>query len=305
MTLVENPEKELRDLDVKSSLLYRDTDYEKCVEVLRVSYKLRVSLLGSAHNDSVLNLANLGASLGRAGYLKEAEEAFREVLAHRKDKEKEANYLNMATAMMHLGVCLKNQGKFVEAHELLQDSLMNSFRGYNGGIHKLATAEASFAFAVLAVQMGRICKAYILFTLAERCLIKVLGEDHLHTRDTIWWTKRSFELMTDEGKHPVLDEVTGLIQQISAAEEIQPFNRNQIDLMNTFDGIEFDSRTAWKSEPDCDVCGFMYQLTEREHHCRPCARSVCHACSVALVFMGSNKPKKERCCNLCAHAGFA
>ena len=76
MAALVNHEKELRNLDTQCALLYRDADYENCVEVARSSYKLRASLLGVDHRDSILNLANLGASLGRAGYLKEAEQAF-------------------------------------------------------------------------------------------------------------------------------------------------------------------------------------------------------------------------------------
>ncbi len=298
-------EQELRNLDTQCALLYRDADYEKCVEVARSSYKLRSSLLGVDHRDSILNLANLGASLGRAGYLKEAEQAFREVLENRYKHGGQANYLEMTTAMMHLGVCLKNQGKFVESEQLLHDSLMKSLEGPNGGIDSLATAEASFASAVLAIQMGRICKAHFLFYIAEIGLKRSLGVEHQHTIDTGWWTKRSFELMTDEGKIPVLKEMSDLMDQIATIKGNEALRRSQMELVNTWDGAEFDSKAAWKSESNCDVCGFAYTLTERQHHCRLCAQSVCDACSLSSVFMGAVKPSKVRACNVCANSGFA
>ncbi len=117
---------------------------------------------------------------------------------------------------MHLGVCLKNQGKFKEAEQLLYDSLKITLDSPNGGIEHLATAEASFAFAVLSVQMGRICKGVFLFKLAERGLVKALGEQHQHTRDTMWRTKRSFELMIDYGKIPVLKEMSDMMNEMAS-----------------------------------------------------------------------------------------
>ena len=296
-------ESELRELDAQCSLLYRGADYEKCVEILRRSLKLRMGILGSEHKDFLVNLNNLGAALGRCGYLGEAEQAFREVIAKR-EKSFGKEHLDTATSIMHLGVCLKNQGKFKEAEQLLYDSLKITLESPNGGIEHLATAEASFAFAVLSVQMGRICKGVFLFKLAERGLVKALGEQHQHTRDTMWWTKRSFELMTDYGKIPVLKEMSDMMNEMASADgTTNQFKAPSHALLNKWDdGAEFDGRSLWTKEKKCDVCSFVYTVTMREHHCRACCRSVCDACSSSSrVYM---KGSKERCCNVCAHSGF-
>lgn len=298
-------ENELRELDKQCSVLYRDRDYEKCIEILRRSLTLRMKVLGDKHKDFLVNLNNLGAALGRCGYLQEAEQAFREVIAKR-ESSLGKEHLDTATSMMHLGVCLKNQGKFQESEQHLYRSLKISLESANGGIEHLATAEASFAFACLSIQMGRICKAVFLFKLAERGLVKALGEEHQHTRDTIWWTKRSFELMTGYGKIPVLKEIADLMGEMASADgTTNQFKVPSHAYMNIWDGAEFEGKAFWNREKKCDVCAFEYTVTTREHHCRVCIRSVCDACSSSSrVFMGAVKTSKERCCNVCANAGF-
>ena len=81
-TLIESDElvSDVAELDRQASQHYRSGEYDLAIEVLRKVYGYRLEILGSEHEDVLLNLNNLGAALGRNGLLKEAEEAFRDAM---------------------------------------------------------------------------------------------------------------------------------------------------------------------------------------------------------------------------------
>ena len=321
-------ENELRALDNSCSILYRDGDYEKCVEVLRESLKLRRGALDPNNKDVLLNLNNLAAALGRAGYLVEAEEAFREVLSKRRAAFGDS-HVETATTMMHLGVVLKNRGNFEESEQILHDSLCICI-GLLGAYH-LASAEAAYAYAVLSTQSSRVSKSHFLFKLAEAGLKSSLGDDHPHTRECSWLRARTLQLATNYGNDPnQLQQQPQLTEDnLARIAKILPSR----DTMNTWESASSSSSSSssssfWRKEMACEVCSCEFTLTFREHHCRTCCRAVCDSCSNSTAFFrgvasGSSssssnssssskggggsapKPKRERCCNVCAAAGFS
>ena len=298
----------IKALDEDSLIAYRQGDYAPAVTALREALKLRREVLAATHRDVLLNLANLGAALGRLGYLQEASTAFEDCLETWKLKDKESDRgdsMNTLTTKMHLGVCLKQLGKFERSETLLHESLDGSVRltsaGEEDGLWNLASVEAAYAYAVLSFLQGRRAKAHYLFTIASKGLSALLGSSHRHAGEARVWSERTRELV-QIANSTAIEPMGMLLQQALKRLDSVP----TIETMNSWDKGTYDAKTGWKSSPTCEVCILPFTLTQREHHCRVCAKAVCHGCSPGQVYIGlaNGKARKERVCQLCEQAGF-
>jgi tetratricopeptide (TPR) repeat protein len=310
MTLFnENLVEQIKALDEVSLMAYRTGDYADAVRPLREALKLRREVLAATHRDVLLNLANLGAALGRLGYLEEAQTAFEECLETWKLKDKESNpdggeSMNTLTTKMHLGVCLKQLGKFERSELLLHSALDGSVRLTSAekedASRSLACVEAAYAYAVLSFLQGRRAKAHYLFAIATKGLTSLLGASHRHAADARVWVDRTRELVptTDVAVEPMAEPLQQALERLDSVPSLETMNR--------WDTTTLNAKRLWKSSLKCQLCAQAFTLTQREHHCRVCTKAVCHGCSPGQVYVGMvrGKARKERVCNLCALAGF-
>lgn len=310
-------------LDQQAVAHYSRGHFGKCVEVLRVAYQLRKGILGKEHVDTLLNLNNLAAALGRHGMLQEAEEAFRDALLGR-IKVKGAGDAECLTTMNHLGIALKQLGQFEESDTLLYTALSGFFS--QRGVKHICTAEVAFPFGVLAVQQGRRNKAAYLFGLAALGLTASLGAAHQHTRDAEIWKERcehtykavhvpvsapssSFSFSSSPNKFsksPGKESAFTMVQPINIpsphAPLLSPFELEDLDYTEQC----YVSKKHWKHRSSCVVCSISYSLTRREHHCRVCGGSACDDCTQATTYMLEFGLKtKVRMCSVCEAQGFA
>ena len=152
----------IKALDEESLMAYRQGDYADAVRPLREALKLRREALAATHRDVLLNLANLGAALGRLGYLDEAKTAFEECLETWELKDQEdlhgGESINTLTTKLHLGVCLKQLGNFERSEILLHSALDGSVRLISAeegdASCNLACVEAAYAYAILSFLQG-------------------------------------------------------------------------------------------------------------------------------------------------------
>ncbi len=326
---------DIAELDQRASQLYRGGDYATAVDLLRRAYQMREKVLGAHHVDTLMNLNNLAAGLGRLGLLEEAEEAFRDTLVGRM-KVRGKKHGDTFTTMNHLGVLLKQLGQFEEAEALLY----TAFEGFRSlhGIEHICTAEVAFSYGVLAVQQGKRNKAAYMFSVSVLGLTRALGSTHQHTRDAVAWEAICRATHAQARERAKQAEATGagvLSGGVSAAQR----NRNkggksapqgqpgvippaQAPLPTVFEVEEMDyvegiyaAKKDWKKRKECMICETRYTMTRREHHCRICAGSICFDCSEAETFVmefaisspvpGANKlPSKQRCCSNCEAQGF-
>jgi hypothetical protein len=307
---------DIADLDQQASSHYRLGEYDECVDVLRRAYHLREKLLGAKHVDTLMNLNNLGAALGRLGLLEEAEQAFRDVLVGRMEVSGK-KHNDTFTTMNHLGVLLKQLGQFEESDALLYTAL-EGFYNLHGMTH-ICTAEVAFSYGVLAVQQGKRNKAAYMFSVAVVGLVQSLGSGHQHTKDAIAWEEKCRATYANDGistgkkgSITVVDASrAGVIPSIHAPLP----SLFDVDEMDYAEGI-FQSKKDWKKKVKfCVNCGIKYTLTRREHHCRICSSSVCGDCSKAKAYVmessitssipgAANVPTLERCCAICEAQGF-
>lgn len=306
---------DIADLDYRASVHYRSGEYGDCVDVLRKSYNLRVKILGAKHVDSLMNLNNLGAALGRLGLRDEAEHAFRDALSGRMEVRGKV-HSETFTSMNHLGVLLKQSGHFNEAEALLYTSLEGFHK--TQGFQHIRTAEVAFSYGVLSVQQGKRNKAAYMFSLATSGLTVVLGSAHQHTKDAAFWetkckntysslTAAQKKQMKKKGGHEFSCKIPAPESPLPSVFEIEEFDYAE--------GI-YESRQEWMKQKQCSVCSVKYTLTRREHHCRVCSSSVCGDCSQATTYvMDPNsqpdkadptkaRPTLQRCCSTCEAQGF-
>jgi Flp pilus assembly protein TadD len=296
-------------LDQQGCEHYKCGRFGECVEVLRVAYQLRRLLLGRFHIDTLLNLNNLAAALGRHGMLPEAEEAFREALTGRIEV-RGANHPDCFTTMSHLAVVLRQVGQFEEADVLLYSAL----EGFHSqrGVRDICTAEAAFAFGVLAVLQGKRNKAAYLFSMSVVGLLASIGASHQHTRDAQAWAAKCADTYRDkEDKSPTAGQGgrRGAASRTHGRGVPSPF----APLLSAFDLDDLDgtegcyaSKKHWQHGSQCGVCSVAYTMKRREHHCRVCATSVCDDCSPSTAYvLEFGMKSKQRMCATCEAQGFA
>jgi len=321
---------EIARLDQDASRFYRKGEYSNSVEVLRHSYNLRSSFLGKTHVDSLTNLNNLAAALGRAGFKNEAEKAFRDALIGRmntKGKENKDTY----TTMSHLGVVLKQLGQFEEAEALLYTSLEGFHKLY--GVDHICTSEVAFSYGVLSVQQGKRNKAAYCFSVAVIGLSCALGTAHQHTQDAISWMEKCRDTynagssndinsgnINNNSKNNKSKAATNQIVRIddegnkiiTSTSKVYNIPSPHAPLPSVFDMEEMDytegiykSKSDWKKLKNCTICTIKYTMTRREHHCRVCSSSICDDCSQCQTYvLEFSAEKKQRMCSNCEAQGF-
>ena len=325
---------DIAELDQQASKMYRAGDYASAVDVLRRAYQMRAKILGAQHVDTLMNLNNLAAGLGRFGLLEEAEQAFRDTLVGRM-KVRGKKHGDTFTTMNHLGVLLKQRGQFEEAEALLYTAL-EGFCSLHG-IDHICTAEVAFSFGVLAVQQGKRNKAAYMFSVAGVGLAGTLGGSHQHTQDAVAWEALCRETHAEarEAQQQQTADMSSSNVLIGASQSIKGGGRGaasqgqpgiippasdplptvfEVEEMDYVEGV-YAAKKDWKKRKECMICSTRYTMTRREHHCRVCSGSVCSDCSEAETFVmeftmtspvpGANKlPTKQRCCSNCEAQGF-
>ena len=261
-----------------ASSAYKQGRYVEAEDMLRKCFDIRESLLGSDDPDTLTTMDNLAATTGRCGKYIEAEQLFRKALRLREDTLG-SYHVDTLTTVNHLGVVLKQRGMLEESEECFLRALdgFKSCMGENSFLY----SEAAYNTAILSVQKGQRKKAKALFSIAHRSLACVLGADHQHTIDALYW---EVKCLNNHGDGYSYDDDAS---NNNADEEV------------------YMSKSEWVYKKSCDVCKANYTLLRRQHHCRVCSRSVCHDCSTgkSIVFE-FDRINPVRICSTCTQQGF-
>ena len=137
-------------------------------------------------------------------------------------------------------------------------------------------------------------QAHYLFTIASKGLSALLGSSHRHAGEARVWSERTRELV-QIANSTAIEPMGMLLQQALKRLDSVP----TIETMNSWDKGTYDAKTGWKSSPTCEVCILPFTLTQREHHCRVCAKAVCHGCSLgrSILVWPTAKLAKRGCAN--------
>ena len=262
-----------------ASVAFKQGRFQEAEEMLKKCLCIREQLLGSDNPDTLTTLNNLAATTGRNGKYIEAEKLFRKALLVR-EATLGSNHVDTLTTVNHLGVLLKQRGILAESEQCFERAL-HGFKECQGE-NSFLYSEAAYNLAILSVQKGHRRKARTLFSTAHKSLAFVLGAEHQHTVDALYWEVKCFN-----------------------QDNFDNDNGGSSNNQSSDDENIYISKNEWMYKKSCDLCKAIYTLLRRQHHCRVCSRSVCHDCSTGKsIVYEFDKLSPVRICSACTQQGF-
>ena len=172
--------------------------------------------------------------------------------------------------MHKLAIVVKRKQNLMESFSLLKQA----YEGYSTllGISHHSTAQSAYSLGIIHILIGERIQAYDYFHIAFNNFKQSLGKSHALTVSAREWEARCY-------------------LTVCKAEDAQDTDADCFE---------------WRMNKRCELCGIKFRYFRcHRHHCRVCARTVCHTCSShSTLVMDYHHRNLVRMCDKCYSQGF-